>query len=324
LSCNEPLEAIHLHCNPGDGQLPLRINESRGIEPTTQSLEEVSSWLFFDRQPAHKIEIVSQSDQGEPRELTIALLDRVALREQFPQVDKMLGETFRSEMGDVNQARLVLRYCGPRGEEGYGFCMATALNGFAYTSPRIPPGIPCVFLNSAAVTSADDVKRFGELEGAKRQEEILPALRILEPRLQRLSLILFAGKPCIHGDVGLSRMIPVPLMGEGLRRLLSIVLAIAETKGGVVLIDEIENGLHYSIMKPVWKAIAQAARQADVQVFATTHSWECIRWAHDAFAEEDEYDLRLHRLSREGDSVTAVSYDQARIESALYNAVEMR
>lgn len=51
----------------------------------------------------------------------------------------------------------------------------------------------------------------------------------------------------------------------------------------------IENGLHYSTMVEVWKAIAEAARRAETQIFATTHSWECIKAAHEAFTADDTY-----------------------------------
>ncbi len=77
-------------------------------------------------------------------------------------------------------------------------------------------------------------------------------------------------------------------------------------------------------MKKVWQAIAHAARAAGVQVFATTHSWECIRWAHEAFSDDKTYDFRLHRIDRDDQEARVVSYDREGIESALFNAVEMR
>ena len=92
----------------------------------------------------------------------------------------------------------------------------------------------------------------------------------------------------------------------------------------MVLIDEIENGLHYSVLTQVWQAIAKAARQNDVQVFATTHSWECIRAADEAFAAEEPFDFRLHRLDRIGDAIEVVSYDQEGIEVSLTTGLEMR
>ena len=109
-----------------------------------------------------------------------------------------------------------------------------------------------------------------------------------------------------------------------MQRVLSIVLAIANAPGGVVLIDEIENGLHYSVLKEVWQAIAQTARQSDVQVFATTHSWECLRAAHEAFASEEQYDFRLLRLDRRGEEVECLSYDRDMIETALDKGLELR
>src|SRR5262249_6882137 len=158
--------------------------------------------------------------------------------------------------------------------------------------------------------SERDVEYFSELVTANRQGELLPSLRFLEPRLDRLSLAVLGGKPLIHGSIGLDRLVPLPLMGEGIRRLFSILLAISHVPSGMVLIDEIENGLHYSVMKDVWKAIAAAARQMDVQVFATTHSYECIQAAHEAITASGTYDLRLFRLDRVNDEIQVAAYDQ--------------
>ena len=122
----------------------------------------------------------------------------------------------------------------------------------------------------------------------------------------------------------MSRLVPVPLIGEGMRRLLSIVLAIANAPGGIVLIDEIENGLHYSVLPNVWKALADAARRNDVQVFAATHSWECLRAAHEVFSQEEPYDFRYYRLDREDGEVTCVAYDREMIETSLTMGMEAR
>jgi ABC-type branched-subunit amino acid transport system ATPase component len=315
------LEAIYLFCNPSDCRLPLEVNKARGIEMTNQEMEEVCSWLFYDRQLAHQIEITSQVN-GDVGYLNIALVDRLSMREQFPEGEKVGREAFRAELWDSNVARLVLRYRWPGGGEKYAIGVAGM--GFIFTPPRSSWSVPSVFLSSAAFSPAEDVRRFGELEGAKRQEEILSTLRTLEPNLQRLSLILFAGKPCIHGDIGLSRMIPVPFLGEGFRRLLSIVLAIASATGGVVLIDEVENGFHYSVMQEVWAAIAQAARKANAQVFATTHSFECIRAAHLAFKEDRPYEFRYHRLDRRRDEIVVRTFDEGMLDAVETSDLEIR
>jgi hypothetical protein len=319
------LEAIYLFCNPNDCSLPLDINKDRGIEEGGKDLGGVAAWLFHDHSPSKAFELSSRDEKGAKRSLQVHLTDG-------PNAREILSERERAEITTHAPFLLNLTPCLVLGyqkdeEEWVHSLGGRSLPGSAgmtSISARAAEPIPCCFLAVSRNAAASDVEQFGSLEAAKRQGEILPALQILEPRLQRLSLVPFAGKPVIHGDIGLPRLVPLPLMGEGMRRVLSIVLAIANASGGVVLIDEIENGLHYSVMVQVWQAIAKAARRANVQVFATTHSWECIRYAHEAFEEDTIYDLRLHRLDRIDDSTSAMTHNREMIESALYNAVEMR
>jgi len=131
-------------------------------------------------------------------------------------------------------------------------------------------------------------------------------------------------EPIINGDIGMRELVPLPLMGEGMGRLLSIILAIANAKGGTILIDEIENGLHHSVLTDVWKAIADAARRSDVQIFATTHSYECIIAAHQAFETSEKDDFRYHRLERVKDKIQAITYDRENLAISEEMNLEMR
>jgi AAA15 family ATPase/GTPase len=128
----------------------------------------------------------------------------------------------------------------------------------------------------------------------------------------------------LHGDIQLDRLVPLSFMGEGMVRLASLVLAIGNAQKGVVLVDEIENGIHHSILLNMWQVIAEAARQFDTQVFATTHSLECIAAAHHAFAESERYDFRLHRLERRKETIHAITYDQETLAAAIETGLEVR
>ena len=75
--------------------------------------------------------------------------------------------------------------------------------------------------------------------------------------------------------------------------LARLVLAVSDASNGIVLLDEIENGFHYSVLPNVWRLIESAANQFNTQVFATTHSIECVRAAHNTL---DSASFRLHRL----------------------------
>jgi hypothetical protein len=251
------------------------------------------------------------------------LLDGATSRERFPEADKLLADSFRPDIAEANLPRLILKH--EQTNESARFAVSV-LRGTAqsWVSAKNPWRIASIYLSSGIPAADQDMKYFGELEAAKRQHEILPALQTIEPRLQRLALVPLAAEPIIHADIGLPRLVPIPFIGDGVRRVLSIVLAIANAPGGVILIDEIENGLHYSVQKQVWQAIAKAARRLGVQVFATTHSWECLVKAHEAFAQDEVYDFRWHRLQEVRGEIQAVSHDREMIEAALYNGVEIR
>jgi AAA15 family ATPase/GTPase len=112
-------------------------------------------------------------------------------------------------------------------------------------------------------------------------------------------------------------------MGDGMARLLFLALAIASAPNGLVLVDEVENGLHHTVMERVWRAIAAFARNFNVQIFATTHSQECIEFAHSAFASDRVYDFRLYRLERANGVVRPVKYDREMLDIALESGLEV-
>jgi hypothetical protein len=199
------------------------------------------------------------------------------------------------------------------------------LQGGPIIFPNPPaPAYTAVIMGSRSRTLREDVERFGKLDVEKRTKFLLSTLQVIAPELADLRVIVEGGLPLIHGDIGGPRFVPLPLMGEGMTKLASIALTIADTRNGVVLIDEVENGIHYSIMKNVWRVIAEASKDFNVQVFATTHSRECILAAHEAMQESGDYDFRLHRLERVKKTVKAVTLGRADLSSIIESGFEVR
>jgi AAA15 family ATPase/GTPase len=130
--------------------------------------------------------------------------------------------------------------------------------------------------------------------------------------------------PLIYADLGLSEMIPVTQLGQGFNRLLDIYSEIVVEDAKVLLIDEIENGLHHSVMPVIWKGLFLAAKEFDVQIFATTHSWECILAADQAAREGENYDLALIRLDRVKEDIKATVIDEKSLSTAKELQWEMR
>jgi AAA15 family ATPase/GTPase len=103
-----------------------------------------------------------------------------------------------------------------------------------------------------------------------------------------------------------------------------MAVAFHQARKGGLLIDEIENGIHYSVMPRVWRSLAMLSKKFDVQLFATTHSNECIRAAHAAFKQERRYDFRLHRIDRIKKEPKVATFDNKMLSTAIESGLEIR
>lgn len=159
------------------------------------------------------------------------------------------------------------------------------------------------------------------------EENVISAIKIIEPTIERL---VFAGRGTKAESVALVKLtgedqrIPLGSLGDGIKRLLVQAIYMARAAGGVLLIDEIDTGLHYSTMESMWRFVIESARRLDVQVFATSHSGDCIRalaWLQ-TDAPDLTADVSVHRIDRA--TPAAVRYSAADIEIAARHHIEVR
>ncbi len=186
--------------------------------------------------------------------------------------------------------------------------------------------VPISFLPARGSRDTEaEARRFSFLEVERREGEVEEALRIIEPRLKRLTVIASSRSSAIYGDIGYGRLVPLGLMGDGMLRLLSIAQSLVHSSQGIVLIDEAENGLHFSVLEDVWRLIFETTRRLNVQVFATTHSDECLaaatRAAHLVGASDE---LRAFRLEQEGARSRVAAFSSNNLGYALANGFEVR
>ena len=167
----------------------------------------------------------------------------------------------------------------------------------------------------------EDAVRLGQLRKQKRGDLLLEALRVLDPRLETVEDNASSGAPMIWVDIGLRELVPLPTMGAGMTQVTRMVLATAMVPDGVVLVDEIENGLHHSVLPDVWRVVGKAAEQFNVQFFATTHSFECVQAAHQALGADG---FRLHRLDSVEGVNRCVTYGPEAIDAAIRHNLEVR
>ena len=169
-----------------------------------------------------------------------------------------------------------------------------------------------------------DAERFGELDVAGETEYLTDFLKIIDSRIVSLSSISMGNLSLLHADIGIGRKIPVNFLGDGTLRLLGIILAMAHARHGVVLIDEIDSGLHHSVLPAMWTRVAAAADHFDCQILATTHSYGVLQAAKEGLSGLTEPDFAYFRLDEDNGGIVPRRYSFAMLATALENWWEVR
>ena len=111
-------------------------------------------------------------------------------------------------------------------------------------------------------------------------------------------------------------------LGDGINRFMAIICAIWASKDGFLFIDEVENGIHYTNLEKLWKIIFEVSEEANCQVFATTHSKECI----EAFNRENKEDngtyIELYKNKK--DEIMAKTRDFEQLDYSLTHGGSFR
>lgn len=169
-------------------------------------------------------------------------------------------------------------------------------------------------------------ERFSRIVIQKRKKQIVKILKRLEPNLRNLELV----GELVYADLGYNELIQVNALGDGFLKLFSFLIDIIQMKNGILLIDEVENGLHYTTLDLVWRSIFTEALNFNVQIIATTHSYDCVKAYYnsynsvkDSLGLEDE--IRLFRIERKPqDTYKVIKYDFSNIEKAFEMNWEIR
>lgn len=327
------LEALFIHCGAYNPSLTLRLNAFRGIDVMEIELAKWGGtpWdlLFSHFETLKMVELVGENEKNDRRILRLKVVREPKDLEKIPFLLSQLPSRPEQDKPEITPLSLgpvqVLELQNEEKETRGNFYMILDHKGIRVEPFPMSPPFPAYFHTARFRTPAqEEVGLFGKLEIQGKQDVLLQVLQLIEPRLSRLAMVVMADKPILHGDIGIGRLMPIAVMGDGMTRLTNLILYVANAQNGVVLIDEIENGLHHSVMPKVWQAIGDAALQFNTQVFATTHSFECIAAAHRGLLESKSYDFRLHRLERIGETIQAVTYDQESLESAIKMGLEVR
>ena len=165
------------------------------------------------------------------------------------------------------------------------------------------------YVRSSSLDTPEIVRLYEDIAGTEEEDEVVHLLSWIIPEAERL-LTKGAGEERTIYVKRKGRPHPEPLrtFGEGAFRLTGLALALFNSRGSVCLIDEIENGIHYELFDQIWEKLSLLSQELNVQVFATTHSKDCIE-AFERSYRYPHFDACFHRLERDKDRIVAIRLD---------------
>ena len=181
-----------------------------------------------------------------------------------------------------------------------------------YISPRI------------SMTSATLTDWFSRIKLEGKADQFMSVLRRFDLRICDLSVISLNGINYLYTDFGNGHMHPLNLLGDGINRFMAVMIAMIANPGSVLLIDEIDTGIHYSFFSDLWENIGLVAEETGCQIFATTHSFECIKGMLSVNNGGNEDIFRFVRLDNVEGTIIPKIYSREALEFAVINNWEVR
>ena len=203
----------------------------------------------------------------------------------------------------------------------------------ARTPRRLDPVgtfLPCAFVPTRFVSFDDLADLWDKVGLTSAKAVIFDALRIIEPDFQDLMFIMKNDGTSLNNRImgttrtpiarlqNIERPVPINSMGDGMARVLQLTLKLFAAKGGILLIDEFENGLHYSVQEKVWQMMFDLAHKLDIQIFATTHSWDCIDSFAKVASQREAGDGELFKVGR-----SIRTSDHGKITSTVFDGQQL-
>jgi hypothetical protein len=188
---------------------------------------------------------------------------------------------------------------------------------------------PVIFVSADSLSGDELLSLWDEARLEDRVEPVLQGLKAVFPNIDRLGP-LGTENGTVRGNTFSVRLVgeknynPIGSLGDGVRRLFAVLLAVSEARGGCILIDDIDTGLHHSTMREMWQLVVQTAEQLNIQVFATTHSSDCWRSLGYLCASDPEIakQVSVHRLERGLDHT--IQYTPEELAVAAQQDIDIR
>jgi len=321
------LEAIFLALDRLDPQMFIRLLSWRGVETITAG---ESMWLpFFTNEDSkgkirisfessrRKIQQVEYSNYHEGSTFALPISKSGNLDIRGTRVEGL---------HNIGTALLIKATADGKPVQDSLLKFSPGQFGLEHRRAAIPETKVARAFMTKFMANADEAETFTRVDSEGKADQVTDALRAVDSRVKEISIGVEGGAPRLLVKLdGMHRKFPLALLGDGARRIVSLVLAILDRPDSLILVDEIENGIHYSKQDVMWDAVFRAAQASGSQVIATTHSRECLLSARHA-SEPHDGALVYFRLQRRknANDITVERYSSDEFIEAIDADLEVR
>ncbi|MEZ4943368.1 MAG: AAA family ATPase [Saprospiraceae bacterium] len=321
------LEAIFLNIGITNSQLPININLFRGLAHT---VDDDFRLIFRNLDYAYHPKFKSKFDQNShTRTLEIRPIFSTSSEIINKEIETSISTNIdtRIESGRVNGLELesTIKEYQKKVINLKSKVISAAGSLEGELPKRYKETLTGVFLSHTFVYG----KLSERLENMIVNKSEISVVEILNQVDSSIKSITLGTKGLIYIDIGIDRLIPLNIAGDGIKNILAILVSIADMKDGIVLIDEIENGLHHTSQNILLKAIFIMAEHYNVQIFATTHDYEILKYLQQVLAEDDLKKFQddtmvftLRMLAKQ--TLKAYPYDFNSLSHAIEHEIEIR
>ena len=278
--------------------------------------------------------MIGPGGQSPKLNIKVCLLSEEYLSHRYvPSHERILGEDsralrveFQNEEREIPFSRIpqMDRIVRPR------------IPGFTRNGESdITPEIVCETLGPDLLPSTNIARFWDKVALTDSETRSVDSLNLIfDDVVERVAVVgddsasrhIFGGRKVVVRLKNHKNPVPLKSLGDGAVRLFGVALALANSKDGFLLIDEVENGIHHSLQFDFWKMVMRTAYENNVQVFATTHSWDCVRgfaWAAYETEDVDASLIRMHRHKKTG-KIRAIEYSEKELKIASEHGIEVR
>ena len=316
------LECLFLLLGMSNPDLPQTINSIRACSYHSSLLD--LGYMFHNYDLRVSPEISSEMFDETKRHLALYL---TYVFDEKSQPDIPNGQIPTSETKTfLNTLKMVFDIVSNQQKNSYESCITVNQQGLV-SNKKLAEGYleknSVAFLTSdlAASNPANDLV---ELAKRRMKDSVIEQLKFFDSRITTLEIL---NNVAYVGLEGIDQLLSVNMQGDGLQRYLNIVAASANPMNNILLIDEIENGLHYSAYRKLWEAIFALATTTNKQVFVTTHSKETLQKLNQMLEEhpESRNEMRLYTLENTlKKGYQAYKYTYEGLNGACENDIELR